>query len=51
MSFLQAPTLEVDVANVAVWLGNFYQNLLGCNVLCGHNEALGPATIGLPGMD
>ena len=51
MSFLLTPTLEVDVANIAVCLGNFYQNLLRCNALCGHNEALGPATIGLPGMD
>ena len=29
------------MANVTVCLGDFYQGLLGCNMLCGHNEALG----------
>ena len=42
--FAGAPTLELDVANVAICLGNFYQGLLGCDLLCGHNEALGAAT-------
>ena len=51
MTLLLVPTLEIDVANVAVCLGNFYQGLLGCNLLCGHNEALGTATISLPGPD
>ena len=40
MTLLLAPTLELDVANVAVCLGDFYQGLLGCDLLCGHNEAL-----------
>ena len=51
MTLLLAPTLEVDVSNVAVCLGDFYQGLLGCNLLYGHNEALGAATISLPGPD
>ena len=51
MTLLLAPTLEIDVANVAICLGNFYQGLLGCNLLCRHNEALGAATITLPGPD
>ena len=51
MTLLLAPTLEVDVSNVAVCLGDFYQGLLGCNLLCGHNKALGTATISLPGPD
>ena len=51
MTLLLAPTLELDVANVAVCLGNFYQELLGCDLLWGHNEALNAATITLPGPD
>ena len=51
MNLLLAPTLELDVANVAICLGNFYQGLLRCDLLCGHNEALGTATITLPGLD
>ena len=51
MTLLLAPTLELDVANVAVCLGNFYQGLLGCDLLCGHSEVLGAATIALPGLD
>ena len=51
MTLLLVPTLEIDVANVTVCLGNFYQGLLGCNLLCKHNEALGAATISLPGPD
>ena len=47
MTLLLAPTLEIDVANVAVCLGNFYKRLLGCDLLCGHSEALGAATITL----
>ena len=43
-----APTLELDVANVAVCLGDFYQGLLGYDLLCGHNEVLGASTITLP---
>ena len=39
------------MSNVAVCSGDFYQGLLGCNLLCGHIEALGAATIKLPGPD
>ena len=51
MTLLLAPTLEVDVSNVAVCSGDFYQGLFGCDLLCGHNEALGATTISLPGLD
>ena len=51
MTLLLAPTLEIDVANVAVCLGDFYQGLLECDLLCGHNEALGTATISLHWLD
>ena len=51
MTLLLAPTLEIDVSNVAICSGNFYQGLLGCDLLCGHNKALGTATISLPGLD
>ena len=37
MSLLLVLTLEMDMANVTVCLGNFYQGLLGCDLLCGHN--------------
>ena len=51
MTLLLAPTLEIDVSNVAVCSGDFHQGLLGCDLLCGHNKALGAATISLPGPD
>ena len=51
MTLLLAPTLEIDVSNVAVCSGNFYQGLLGCDLLCGHNKALSATTISLPGLD
>ena len=51
MTLLLVPTLEMEVANIAVWSGDFYQGLLGCNLLCGHNKALGVATITLPRLD
>ena len=51
MTLLLVPTLEMDVANVAVCSGNFYQGLLRCDLLCRHNEALGAATITLPRPD
>ena len=51
MTLLLVPTLEIDVANVAICSGNFYQGLLRCDLLCGHNEALGAATISLPWPD
>ena len=51
MTLLLAPTLELDVANVAICSGDFYQGLLRCDLLCRQNEALGIATITLPGPD
>ena len=45
MTLLLAPTLEIDVANVAICSGDFYQGLLGCNLLCRHNKALSATTI------
>ena len=51
MILLLVPTLDLDMSNVAICLGNFYQGLLGCDLLCRHNEALGMATIILPGPD
>ena len=51
MTLLLAPTLEIDMANVAICSGNFYQGLLRQDLLYGHNEALGAATIKLPGLD
>ena len=51
MTILLVPTLELDVSNLTICLGDFYQGLLGCDLLCGHNEALGAATITLPGLD
>ena len=51
MTLLLAPTLKLDVVNIAVCLGDFYQGLLGCDLLCGHSKGLGMATITLPGPD
>ena len=51
MTLLLATTLEIDVANVAVCLGDFYQGLLGCDLLCRYNEVLSAATISLPWPD
>ena len=51
ITLLLEPTLELDVANVAIFSGDFYQGLLGCDVLCRHNEALGTTTITLPRPD
>ena len=50
LTLLLVPTLELDVANVAICSGSFYQGLLRCDLLRGHNEALGTATITLPGL-
>ena len=50
-TLLLASTLELDAANVAACLGNFYQGLLGYDLLCGHNEVLTTATITFPGPD
>ena len=51
MTLFLAPILELDVANVAICLGNFYQGMLGCDLLCGHNEAISTDTIILPKLD
>ena len=51
MTLLLAPTLEIDVSNVAVFSGDFYQSLLRCDLLCRHNKAFGATTISLPGPD
>ena len=50
MALLLAPTLEMDMAKIAICLGKFYQGQLGCQLLCGYNEALSVATISLPGL-
>ena len=51
ITLLLVPTLELNVANIAACSGDLYQGLLGCHLLCGHNEALGMATITLPRSD
>ena len=51
MTLLLAPTLEIDVANIAICLGDFNQGLLSCDLLCGHNEVLSATTITLPWLD
>ena len=48
MILFLAPTLELDMSNIAICLGDFYQGFLGCDLLCGHNEVLSLATITLP---
>ena len=48
MTLLLVPTLELDVANITVCSGDSYQDWLGCDLLCGQNEALGMATITFP---
>ena len=40
MTFLLVPTLEIDVANVTVCLGDFYQGLLGCDLLSSCFQAI-----------
>ena len=32
MTLLLAPTLEIDVSNVTIYSGNFYQGLLRCDL-------------------
>ena len=51
MTLLLGPTLDPDIANTVICEGDFYQGLLGCDLLCGYNKALGAATITLPGLD
>ena len=40
-----SPSLEIDVTDVAVSNGTFYQCLMGCDMLRGKSGILGPATI------
>ena len=51
MTLLLVPTLEIDVANITICSGDFYQGLVECDLLCRYNEALGAATITLPRPD
>ena len=51
MTLLLAPTLELDVANVAVCLDDFCEGLLRCDLLCRHKKAPCTATLTLPGPD
>ena len=51
MTLFLVPTLELGEVNIAICSGNFYQGLLRCDLLCGYNEALGPAIITLPELD
>ena len=51
MALLLVPTLELDMDNIAICLGDFYQGLLRCDLLCRHNEAFGVVTITLPWLD
>ena len=43
-----SPTLEIDLADVVVSEGEFYQCLLGMDILAGKPGVLGPATITVP---
>ena len=49
MTMQLSPTLEVDVTNVLVSAGEFYQALLGCDLLQGKSGVLGPAIITMKG--
>ena len=51
MTLLLVPTLELDVANLTVCSGDFYQALLGYDLLCQHSEVFSMATITLPRLD
>ena len=51
ITLLLGPMLELDMSSVAIFLGDFYQGLLGCNLLCRHNKVLSVATISLPRPD
>ena len=50
MTLLLVPKLDLDMSNIAICSGNFYQGL-GCDLLYQHNKALSITTITLPGMD
>ena len=45
MTLQLTPTLEMDLENVAVLDAQFYQALIGCDLLQGKAGVLGPATI------
>lgn len=49
MTVQLSPTLEVDVANVTVSAGSFYQALLGCDLLYGKPGILGAAVVQMTG--
>lgn len=49
MTLQLSATLEVDVTEVTVSAGSFYQGLLGCDILYGKPGILGPATVQLGG--
>ena len=53
MTVQLAPTLELDVGDVNVSSGDFYQALIGCDILGGLHtggaSVLGPAVIHMPG--
>ena len=51
MAVFLASALKVDLINIAICFGDLYQGQLWCDVLCGNNEVLGPATITLHGPD
>ena len=51
LTLLLVPTLELDMSKIAVCLGNFYQGLLVCNLLCGYNEVFGAANITSPRLE
>ena len=51
ITLLLVPMLELDMSNITICSGDFYQGLLGYDLLCRHNEALGMATITLLGPD
>ena len=42
---LMVHTLELDIAYITIFSSDFYQGFLGCDLLCGHNKALGMAII------
>ena len=50
MTLLLVPTLEIDMANVAICSGDFYQGLLGYDLICGHNEAISKLLSYCPGQ-
>ena len=53
MTVQLSPMLELDIGDVNISSGNFYQVLIGCNILAGLHAGeaavLGPAIIHMPG--